>query len=129
MNRRPAANPYVVIVGRRHILARPRAHPLIILKIRSILNRLAPQNDYETGLDTGAVYMREIPVTKVDKTVRIPREISEKVKQLGLKKEIKYMKKEIIDCPLHKKEISPIYCLVCPYFVRRVKGKIYCKYP
>jgi len=72
--------------------------------------------------------MREIPVRKVDKTIRIPREISEKVKAMGLKKEIKYMKKELVDCPLYQKEISPIYCLVCPHFARRIKGVIHCKY-
>ncbi len=75
------------------------------------------------------MHMREIPVKKVDKTVRVPREISEKVKKLGLKKEIKYMKKELIDCPMYGKEVSPIYCLVCEYFSKRIKGVIYCKYP
>lgn len=66
---------------------------------------------------------------KTDKTVRIPKELREEIKRMGLESKIKFMRKELIDCPLHKKKISPLYCLVCDYFVRRVKGVVYCKYP
>jgi len=73
--------------------------------------------------------MREIPVEKVDKTIRVPREIREEIKRMGLESKIKFMRKELIECPMHKKRISPLYCLLCEYFVRRVKGIVYCKYP
>ena len=73
--------------------------------------------------------MREIPVEKVDKTIRVPREIREEIKRMGLESKIKFMRKELIECPMYKKRISPLYCLLCEYFVRRVKGIVYCKYP
>jgi hypothetical protein len=73
--------------------------------------------------------MREIKIEKVDKTVRVSRELREEIKRMGLESKIKFMRKELVDCPLQKKKISPLYCLVCEYFVRRYKGVIHCKYP
>jgi len=73
--------------------------------------------------------MREIAVKKINKSVRIPKEIRSEIKRMRLESKIKFMKKELVNCPLHKKEISPLYCLLCEYFVRRVKGVVYCRYP
>ncbi len=73
--------------------------------------------------------MRQIPVKKVGKTVRIPKEIREEIKKLGIERKVKFMKRELVLCPKTEKEQSPMICMVCEYFVRRVKGVIYCKYP
>jgi len=73
--------------------------------------------------------MREIKIEKTDKTVRIPKALREEIKRMGLESKIKFMKKELVYCPLHGKKISPIYCITCKYFVRRVKGVVYCRYP
>lgn len=72
--------------------------------------------------------MRQINVIKVNKTVPIPREVSEEIKQLGLERKVRFMKKEVVLCPLSQKEQSPLICITCNYFVKRVKGVVYCKY-
>jgi hypothetical protein len=72
--------------------------------------------------------MRIIPVKKIDKTVRIPKEIREEIKRLRIERKVKFMKKELLLCPLTNKEQSPIICMTCEYFSRRIKGKVYCKY-
>ena len=73
--------------------------------------------------------MREIKVEKSEKTVRISREIRDEIKRMGLDSKIKFMRKELINCPKYGKKVSPVYCLLCEYFVRRFKGVIHCKYP
>jgi iron-sulfur cluster repair protein YtfE (RIC family) len=73
--------------------------------------------------------MRHITVKKVEKTVRVPKEIREEIKKLGIERKVKFMKKELILCPMTKKEQSPIICMTCEYFLRRVRGVIHCKYP
>ena len=73
--------------------------------------------------------MRKIPVNKVEKTVRVPKEIREEIKKLGIERKVKFMKKELVLCPKTGEEQSPMICMVCDYFVRRVKGVIYCRYP
>ena len=73
--------------------------------------------------------MRQIPVKKVDKTIRVPREVREEIKRLGIERKVRFMKKELVFCPLANKEQSPMICMTCEYFARRIKGVIHCKYP
>jgi hypothetical protein len=73
--------------------------------------------------------MRHIPVKKVDKTIRVPKEIREEIKRLGIERKVKFMKKEVLFCPMNSKEQSPMICMVCEYFARRIRGVIHCKYP
>lgn len=73
--------------------------------------------------------MRHIPVKKVDKTVRVPKKVREEIKQLGIERKVRFMKRELVLCPLSGKEQSPLLCMTCQYFVRRIKGVIHCKYP
>jgi len=73
--------------------------------------------------------MRHIQVKKVNKTVRVPKEVREEIKKLGIERKVKFMKKELIFCPMTNKEQSPLICMTCDYFVRRVKGVIHCRYP
>ena len=73
--------------------------------------------------------MRHISVKKVERSTRIPKEIREEIKRLGIERKVKFMKKELLLCPLSNKEQSPMICMVCEYFTRRVRGVIHCKYP
>lgn len=66
---------------------------------------------------------------KIDKTVRVPKEVSEEIKRLGIGKKVKFMKKELVLCPMTNKDQSPLICMTCEYFARRIKGLIHCKYP
>ncbi len=66
---------------------------------------------------------------KVDRTVRVPKEIREEIKRMGIERKVKFMKKELIHCPMTDMDQSPMICMTCEYFVRRVKGIIHCKYP
>lgn len=72
--------------------------------------------------------MIKIPVEKTEKSQRVPREISERIKELGIYSKVKFMKKELVTCPMREKKISPMYCMQCQYFSRRIKGVIYCKF-
>jgi len=68
-------------------------------------------------------------VIKTDKTQRVSKDITAKLKELRLLNRVKFMKKELILCPMIDQERSPMYCMLCEYFSRRIKGIIYCKYP
>ena len=72
--------------------------------------------------------MIQIKVEKTEKAQRISKEVREKLKSLGIYGKIQFMRKEIIKCPKTGKIQSPIYCFLCEYFSRRIKGVIYCKY-
>jgi len=72
--------------------------------------------------------MRELPVIKVEKTVKIDKALREKLKELGLLSRLKFLRKELVSCPMKGKEISTANCLVCEHFRRRVRGNIYCTY-
>lgn len=72
--------------------------------------------------------INKIQVEKVEKSIRIPRDVIRSLKEIGLYGKIKFMRKEVLLCPLAQSKRSPIVCLTCQYFVRRVKGLVYCKY-
>ena len=72
--------------------------------------------------------MREIKTKKVKEVLKIDPMIRGKIKDAGLTRRVIFMKSELIDCPLHKEEIVAITCMVCPHYVRRIKGVVHCKY-
>lgn len=72
--------------------------------------------------------MRILEVIKTEKRQKLDKAILEKLKGTQMYKRVKFMKKELVNCPKEKKLLSPLYCMVCPYFRKRVKGKIYCDY-
>ncbi len=72
-------------------------------------------------------YRYEIPVEKLSRAMRTPRELSEKLKGALSKKKISQMKKEAVDCPVLGKKVSFLQCFFCPNFVRRVRGIVYCR--
>ncbi len=72
--------------------------------------------------------MIQIPVEKTEKIQRVPKEITTKLKEMGILNRVKFMKKELVFCPMRNAKISPMYCIQCPFFLRRVKGVVYCRY-
>jgi len=69
----------------------------------------------------------EISVRKTEKKWKINREVAKRLRDLKIYGRVKFMIKEVVSCP-KEGDISPINCLICPYYLRRVKGKIYCNY-
>lgn len=70
--------------------------------------------------------MGEIRVRKVETPAKIERSALNRLKELRLTRRVSFMKKERVPCPLRGEEISPIYCLLCDHYRRRVKGVIHC---
>lgn len=73
--------------------------------------------------------MRELVITKTTRSVRVSKEVEGRLKELGVYGRVRFMKKERVSCPKSDEKVSPLYCLLCEYFRRRVKGRIYCEYP
>ena len=71
--------------------------------------------------------MGEVKVRKVGTSAKIERAVLDRLKELGLTRRVSFMKKERVDCPLRGEEISPLYCLLCEHYRRRVKGIVYCE--
>jgi len=69
----------------------------------------------------------EINVIKLDKPMKVPKEISKQLKGIGSRKFISQLKREAIDCPVLNRRLSFLECYVCPNFVRRIRGVVYCK--
>ncbi len=69
----------------------------------------------------------EIPVIPLEKSMRVPRKLTQELKGILSSKMIARMKKEAVDCPVLNKRVSFLQCYNCPNFVRRVKGIIYCR--
>lgn len=69
-----------------------------------------------------------IDINKVDTKVHVPEEVLEELKKSIKSSLLKSMKSETVICPIAGKSISFLYCYgKCSNFVRRVKGKLYCK--
>ncbi len=69
----------------------------------------------------------EIPVIKLERSMRVPRELTNQLKGILSRKMISNMKREAIDCPILNKRVSFLQCYFCPNFVRRVRGIVYCR--
>ncbi|RLE62917.1 MAG: hypothetical protein DRJ38_08755 [Thermoprotei archaeon] len=69
----------------------------------------------------------EVPVEKLPRAMRVPKEVSEQLKGIGSKKFIRQLKREAVNCPVLHKKKSFLECYVCSNFVRRIRGIVYCK--
>ncbi len=72
--------------------------------------------------------IKEIKVIKLDKPLKVPKDL---IKEGGFglsKKLISSMLREAIICVIDNKQKSFIECYLCKYFVRRVKGVVHCRY-
>ncbi|RLG58604.1 hypothetical protein DRN86_05440 [Candidatus Geothermarchaeota archaeon] len=69
-----------------------------------------------------------LDVIKTEKPQKIDKKIMSKLKEAGMYRKVSFMRKELVNCPKESKQISPLNCMICEYFMRRIKGKIYCKY-
>jgi len=69
----------------------------------------------------------EVPVISLERAMRVPKALSEELKNLPSKKMLRKMKREAVDCPVKGKRVSFIECYLCPNFVRRVRGIVYCR--
>ncbi|MFQ5871118.1 MAG: hypothetical protein ACE5IB_03020 [Candidatus Geothermarchaeales archaeon] len=73
--------------------------------------------------------MRQIQVVKTDSVAKMDRQLRSQIKDLGMSRRASFMKKERLQCPMLSEEITPLTCLVCPHFRRRVMGFVHCNYP
>lgn len=60
------------------------------------------------------------------KPKKVPKVVSTELKGVASGKQISRMKKESVDCPIVKEEVSFLVCFACPSFIRRVKGEVDC---
>jgi hypothetical protein len=72
--------------------------------------------------------INEIKVIKLDKPLKVSKDLIEEAKVGLSKKMINNMRKEAIMCIKDNKQKSFIECYLCRYFVRRIKGVVHCKY-
>ena len=68
----------------------------------------------------------EVRVYSREKPFRIPKEFTEELKGVLSSRKISGLKKEAVDCPVISSEVPFLVCFLCPSFVRRVKGVVYC---
>ncbi|MDG6926629.1 MAG: hypothetical protein JRN09_08750 [Nitrososphaerota archaeon] len=57
---------------------------------------------------------------------KVPKVVSTELKGVASGKQMSRMKKESVDCPVVKQELSFLVCFACPSFIRRVKGEVDC---
>jgi len=69
----------------------------------------------------------EVSVISLERAMRVPKALSEELKNLPSKKMLRKMKREAVDCPVRGKRVSFVECYLCPNFVRRVRGIVYCR--
>ena len=72
-------------------------------------------------------YKYEVKVIKLDKSLRIPKEITSQLSGILSRKKISQLKKEAVECPVLGKQVPFLQCFVCKNFVRRVRGIVYCR--
>ena len=69
----------------------------------------------------------KVKVQPASKKFRIPKEMLKEIKNAVGRKMLQNMKKESVICPVMNKEVPFVVCFLCPNFIRRVKGFVYCK--
>ena len=69
----------------------------------------------------------EVQVKSLNKAIKVPKELTQKLKGILSSKMISRMKKEGINCPVLGKQISFLQCYNCPNFIRRIRGVVHCK--
>lgn len=69
----------------------------------------------------------DVPVMKLQRAIRVPKDYKEKLKKLYGKKVVTKFSKDAVDCPVMKERVSFLICMDCPNYVRRFKGYVHCK--
>jgi len=68
-----------------------------------------------------------LKVYEREKALRIPKEAKTELKGLPVgRKLMAKMKREVVYCPLRRKEVPFLVCFTCPNFISRVRGEIRC---
>ena len=62
-----------------------------------------------------------------EKPLPTPKQYVQDLKGVAGGKQIARMKKEAVDCPVLKKQVSFVQCFACPNFIRRIKGQVGCR--
>jgi hypothetical protein len=68
----------------------------------------------------------KVTVYASPKPKKVPKVVGDELKGGASPKAISRMKKESVDCPVVKREVSFLVCFACPSFIRRVKGVVDC---
>ncbi|MGC9209089.1 MAG: hypothetical protein ACP5GH_04480 [Nitrososphaeria archaeon] len=68
----------------------------------------------------------QVEVKKAQRALKVPDEKLNELKGIG-NRLISSMKKEYVECPVIKQQVPFIACYLCPSFVRRYRGVVYCK--
>ncbi|RLE79922.1 MAG: hypothetical protein DRJ51_06845 [Thermoprotei archaeon] len=68
-----------------------------------------------------------VDVIPAPKRFRIPREVQEELKSALGRSMIARLKKEAVHCPVRGDVIPFLICYTCKNFIRRVKGRVYCR--
>ncbi|MGC8569535.1 MAG: hypothetical protein ACP5LW_05985 [Nitrososphaeria archaeon] len=68
----------------------------------------------------------QVEVKKAQRALKVPDEKLNELKGIG-NRLISSMKKEYVECPVVKQQVPFIACYLCPSFVRRYRGVVYCK--
>jgi len=72
-------------------------------------------------------YKYEVSIIRLEKAMRVPRELSEQLKGVLSAKRIRELKKDAVNCPVQGKIVPFLQCFVCKNFVRRVRGVVHCR--
>lgn len=72
--------------------------------------------------------VKEIKIIKLDKPLKISKDLIDEAKMGLSRKMINNMLREAIICAIDNEQKSFIECYLCKYFVRRVKGVVHCRY-
>jgi len=78
------------------------------------------------GVGVAEDHKYEVLVKRLDKPLKVPRELSKKLSGLSRKLLLR-MKREAGDCPVMGREVPFLQCYFCPNFVRRVMGVVHCR--
>lgn len=68
----------------------------------------------------------EVEVIKLNRAMKVDKALTEELRGLS-KKMITRMKKEAVNCPVLGKKVAFIQCYLCPNFIRRIRGIVYCR--
>jgi len=74
-----------------------------------------------------ADYKYEVNVIKLEKSMKVPKDLVERFKGGLSRKRIAALKKEAVECPVKGKMVSFLECFFCKNFIRRVRGVVYCR--
>jgi len=68
----------------------------------------------------------EVKVERVSRAIKVSREFVSELEGVS-KSMVDKMRKEAVNCPVLGCKVSFIQCFLCPNFLRRVRGVVYCK--